>query len=168
MTANEVERRVTAEKKVARFGKKYLAVLNPLLKEFENKKIFRVDGSRTKEFSNRLAILAENFNLTNGERVWVERSYKSLQVRFNFWVEFGVRGDGLSDGAYYELYAYLGRLGDSQLILEEVYPEDKSGAQLDRALEVRYAHVRSVRNKVEVLEKKIRDLHSTIPFYAKN
>ena len=178
---NETQRKVIAESISATYA---LATINDLwevLEQFEGKKILKVDGSKTKAFSEAVAPFIPHYDSelnTNGydvkakpHRMMIKASYHSIIWACSNATYFGDTffNDGSlsgSDFSYYEYELYIGKVNDqNELILGD---KEDLIKKLQTAVNLSYTKdIKPIQQQIIEAKKLINELEAKIPYYAR-
>ena len=169
MIATSIRRQFDAEKQIANFALAYIPELLETLKAFEGKKVIKVDGSKIKNLADKIkALNLKHLDGDKGKRVWIDQSYKSIVVRFDFWVSFGTTKSGLSDGNYYKIDVYVGALeSDTGGILKEVYSPEKALTRIKNIKALKWSNISKTIIKAEKLKVAFESENNKLPYYAR-
>ena len=162
-----IVRQVMAERVVAKDAIKLSNNIKPILEDFQGKKIYRADGNKTKAFQDALHINMDLFR-DRHQRVFIERSYRSLYLTLSYWITFGKHLDSRGeyshdDGAYYDIQVYLGEVSEDNKLTKIDISQEALQAKVDADLN----HILQTREEIKQLQEKMNNLNSTIPYYAR-
>lgn len=175
MIKNETHRQLTANYLSATCGLIMLDSLHSTLKEFEGKKVIKVDGTLTKVFHTAMQPYTVNELNTEGmdlvgakpslNRVSLE--YKSLYLKLGTRITWRVYEEPhkSDDMAYYDYDLFIAKINDSnELVLID---KDSITTQLTNDRAVKWSTVKRQQQKIIDAYKLIAELETTVPYYAR-
>lgn len=168
---DHIERRIIVEKIIAGDMLALLPKLSALMEQYTGKKVFKVDGSHTKQFQTALNEVLTPYQSLQ-KRLFLRSSHYSGYLTLSYWHTWGQtlfsdgRPAGCDDGEYYDIDFYFFKRDGDTITTEENYIMDIT-ARCKQILAVDYETVRATLVKIKALQTQIETLNSTIPYYAR-
>jgi hypothetical protein len=164
----EINRKIYGDKLIAEDMGFILDELERVLTLFNGKKCFKVDGSKTKAFSDALTPVFSVFK-EQSKRVYFNTQYSSLYVHFSYGITWESYEDKYksNDFSYVDVDFYLGKRDENGIL--NVSPDmfQQVREKYLALLSVHPAEVASKLRDIKELIKQAKEINDALPYYAR-